>query len=142
VGTVRVRLARARDRLRDRLTRRGFGTAGLARVQALADASAAARPSASALTAGWVEATVKAHQELGEVEALQKRVEALEKQLDRVRKHLERLGGASREPGPDHPLYSPLERFHLLLLALLLPVAGLGAELHPLRLPLRLQPRG
>jgi hypothetical protein len=59
VGTVRVRLSRARDRLRDRLTRRGFGTAGIAAVQGLADATAPARLPASGPAAAWVEATVK-----------------------------------------------------------------------------------
>ncbi|MFI5460475.1 MAG: RNA polymerase sigma factor [Isosphaerales bacterium] len=61
VGTVRVRLSRARDRLRDRLTRRGFGPERVTAVGCLVDGAASARP-ASGAGAGWVDATVKASQ--------------------------------------------------------------------------------
>ncbi len=50
VGTVRVRLHRARDRLRDRLARRGYGPGVL---------SAALPANAGVLPSAWVEATVK-----------------------------------------------------------------------------------
>jgi len=62
VGTVRVRLSRARDRLRARLTRRGFGPEGVTAVVCLDDGSAPARLPASGMGAGWVDATVKASQ--------------------------------------------------------------------------------
>ena len=49
VGTVRVRLSRARDRLRDRLTRRGFGPAALVPVARC-----------DTLPSLWVESTLRA----------------------------------------------------------------------------------
>ena len=61
VGTVRVRLSRARDRLRDRLTRRGFGPA--AGVIAWVDGVGTALPETpGAVTARWVDATLHAVQ--------------------------------------------------------------------------------
>jgi RNA polymerase sigma factor (sigma-70 family) len=59
VGTVRVRLSRARDRLRDRLTRRGFGPARLGAVGWFADGLRATEP-AGAAPVGWVDATAEA----------------------------------------------------------------------------------
>jgi len=61
VGTVRVRLSRARDRLRDRLTRRGFGPERVTAVGCLVDGAASALPD-SGVGTGWVDATVKASQ--------------------------------------------------------------------------------
>jgi RNA polymerase sigma factor (sigma-70 family) len=56
VGTVRVRLSRARDRLRKRLTRRGFGPA----LHVLSGESDEARQWVPpALAAGWVEKVVQ-----------------------------------------------------------------------------------
>ena len=67
VGTVRVRLSRARDRLRARLTRRGFGPARVAPIGwFMPDPGAILPPTMAATTeqflgsAAWVEATVKA----------------------------------------------------------------------------------
>jgi RNA polymerase sigma factor (sigma-70 family) len=51
VGTVRVRLSRARDRLRDRLARRGFGPTPLVPVAP-----------GEALPTGWIESAVRAAQ--------------------------------------------------------------------------------
>ncbi|MDG3004319.1 RNA polymerase sigma factor [Paludisphaera mucosa] len=63
VGTVRVRLSRAREQLRVRLTRRGFGPGRLAAIiSSLPDQSAALSPSSASFLDGsaWLEATVKA----------------------------------------------------------------------------------
>ncbi|MFO0950780.1 MAG: RNA polymerase sigma factor [Isosphaeraceae bacterium] len=57
VGTVRVRLSRARDRLRDRLARRGFGPAAVA---GFTGAGEHVPLTPEPLPAGWAEATVKA----------------------------------------------------------------------------------
>jgi RNA polymerase sigma factor (sigma-70 family) len=62
VGTVRVRLSRARDRLRNRLTRRGFGPERVAAVGSLAHDSGLVRFPAPEMGAGWIDATVKAGQ--------------------------------------------------------------------------------
>jgi RNA polymerase sigma factor (sigma-70 family) len=61
VGTVRVRLARARDRLRERLTRRGFGPERVASAGCLLDGMAPGVPRCGA-GIGWVDATVHAAQ--------------------------------------------------------------------------------
>jgi RNA polymerase sigma factor (sigma-70 family) len=58
VGTVRVRLSRARDRLRDRLTRRGFGPA--AAVPAAWTAEGPPVQAVSTVPSGWVESTARA----------------------------------------------------------------------------------
>lgn len=59
VGTVRARLSRARDRLRDRLTRRGFGPA--AGVIAWVDGAARVSPEPPAAAGhAWVESTLHA----------------------------------------------------------------------------------
>ena len=65
VGTVRVRLSRARERLRTRLTRRGLGPERVAAIGSFADAAGGVRSSAIvaesvAVGAGWVEATIQA----------------------------------------------------------------------------------
>jgi RNA polymerase sigma factor (sigma-70 family) len=65
VGTVRVRLSRARERLRTRLTRRGIGPERVAAIGSFADAAGGVWSSASvaesvAVGAGWVEATIQA----------------------------------------------------------------------------------
>src|SRR5262249_27994992 len=68
VGTVRVRLSRARARLHHRLTRRGFGPARLATVGLFGDAVPPLPPAVEAAGAaqpGWVEATVRAAQAVG-----------------------------------------------------------------------------
>jgi hypothetical protein len=57
VGTVRVRLSRARDRLRGRLARRGFGPDRVASVGCFIEGPALPAPAAPA---GWVDATVQA----------------------------------------------------------------------------------
>jgi RNA polymerase sigma factor (sigma-70 family) len=57
VGTIRVRLSRARDRLRDRLTRRGFGPAAIVPSGWSGESPTPAPP---ALTAGWTNATAHA----------------------------------------------------------------------------------
>jgi RNA polymerase sigma factor (sigma-70 family) len=62
VGTIRVRLSRARDRLRDSLTRRGFGTGPVAAVGSLTHGTVPARLATSRVAARWVDATVKAVQ--------------------------------------------------------------------------------
>jgi RNA polymerase sigma factor (sigma-70 family) len=62
VGTIRVRLSRARDRLRDRLTRRGFGPERVAAVGYFANGMAPECLTAPGVGAGWVDATVKAAQ--------------------------------------------------------------------------------
>jgi RNA polymerase sigma factor (sigma-70 family) len=56
VGTVRVRLSRARDTLRDRLTRRGFAPTALAALDRLTEGPGVA----VSLSPAWSEATVKA----------------------------------------------------------------------------------
>jgi RNA polymerase sigma factor (sigma-70 family) len=59
VGTVRARLSRARDRLRDRLSRRGFHpecNAGIAALVASQDLPALPE---AAVAAAWVDATVR-----------------------------------------------------------------------------------
>jgi RNA polymerase sigma factor (sigma-70 family) len=72
VGTVRVRLSRARQRLRDRLTRRGLGPEPTAAVGWLAPGSGAILPPAAISTtkvlpggAAWVDATVSAARAVG-----------------------------------------------------------------------------
>jgi hypothetical protein len=67
VGTVRVRLSRARERLRGRLTRRGFGAERVLAIGGFLPDPGAILPAAAASTAGsllggaaWVEATVNA----------------------------------------------------------------------------------
>lgn len=71
VGTVRVRLSRARDRLRDRLRRRGYGPTAVASTLApgpSAGPGTLGRPSpvrgagapVETLSVAWVEATVRA----------------------------------------------------------------------------------
>src|SRR5262249_2439624 len=67
VGTIRVRLSRARERLRDRLTRRGVAPArGALAGWLISDVGAALPPTAAIPTApvlggaAWVEATVRA----------------------------------------------------------------------------------
>ena len=57
VGTIRVRLSRARDRLRDRLTRRGFGPAALVPAGWPIEGRAPVPP---ALVAGLTDATAHA----------------------------------------------------------------------------------
>jgi RNA polymerase sigma factor (sigma-70 family) len=67
VGTVRVRLSRARDRLRDRLTRRGFGPDRVLVPELTAACPDERRPGATEALAppmplcgaAWLEATVK-----------------------------------------------------------------------------------
>jgi RNA polymerase sigma factor (sigma-70 family) len=67
VGTVRVRLSRARDRLRDRLTRRGFGPEHVVLPELTAacpderrtGAKEPVAPSMPLCGAAWLEATVK-----------------------------------------------------------------------------------
>jgi RNA polymerase sigma factor (sigma-70 family) len=59
VGTVRVRLSRARDRLRQRLARRGFGPERVASVGCLLDRMPPGVPPCG-LGAGWLDATVEA----------------------------------------------------------------------------------
>jgi RNA polymerase sigma factor (sigma-70 family) len=58
VGTVRVRLSRARDRLRDRLARRGFGPERVASAGCLLAETSAPIPPAG-VSPGWVDATVQ-----------------------------------------------------------------------------------
>src|SRR5262249_44793135 len=72
VETVRVRLSRARERLRDRLIRRGIGPERVAAVgwvtaDPVANLPLAPRSSAGNLLGGaaWVEATVKGARALG-----------------------------------------------------------------------------
>jgi RNA polymerase sigma factor (sigma-70 family) len=62
VGTVRVRLSRARDRLRDRLTRRGFGPERVAAAGSLVGGPAEAGLMEAQIGKGWVDATVAAAQ--------------------------------------------------------------------------------
>jgi hypothetical protein len=61
VGTIRVRLSRARDKLRDRLTRRGFAPSALSAIAGLEGSSVSVGGAAvSPLPSRWVESTVKA----------------------------------------------------------------------------------
>jgi RNA polymerase sigma factor (sigma-70 family) len=63
VGTVRVRLSRARERLRERLTHRGFGPERVTAGGCLVHGPLLAEPAPSAvLDAGWIDSTVKVAQ--------------------------------------------------------------------------------
>ena len=61
VGTIRIRLSRARDRLRERLVKKGFGPASATPVTADVLEAILAPPSAS-VPAGWVDATSRSAQ--------------------------------------------------------------------------------
>jgi hypothetical protein len=62
LGTIRVRLSRARDRLRDRLTRRGFGPQAIAALGWLLHGSEPMHLPPAMVGSVWIDATVKAAQ--------------------------------------------------------------------------------